>query len=506
MNSSESVGVTLDFFLTRLDELNLRKQSLTVTGWLYAEWMDDFLKWEPGDYNNISSIVIPANRVWIPDISLGNSVDDIFKSEFVELFRVSIYSNGRVVWEPGGVFSISCPIDITYYPFDHQTCELSFGNWQYTKDQVLLRNRSQVVALENYSKNGEWAIEYTKVYASAFVYQCCQELSYPEVNFKLHIRRKFMYYFINIMIPCLMMSILVLMVFYLPPDAGEKISLGVTVLLSFSVFQLMIAEEMPTSSNATPLLEIYMLCFMGASTFSVTVSVFVLNLHHRTEYNKPPHWLRYICLQLLAPWLCLDQKRIKRVNSISPEYECGGDPNAETTESRERVEIKLEIEDNDKDDIKPESRCSLPVQVNQSFTHPLKTDSRELTDNPICPTIKLCDSVESRDSRPTTSSAHLMNVRTAKSTVKLMKSIANLDNSSSLHSRREFLNAVQDVYAEVCQTRKDEELGQALENEWKLIARVVDRCFFIVCTLMLIISSSVIFGIMPYHHAEEITA
>ncbi|XP_055958875.1 neuronal acetylcholine receptor subunit alpha-2-like, partial [Patella vulgata] len=374
MNSSESVGVTLDFFLTRLDELNLRKQSLTVTGWLYAEWIDDFLKWDPDDYNNVSSIVIPANRVWIPDISLGNSVDDIFKSEFVELFRVSIYSNGRVVWEPGGVFSIACPIDITYYPFDHQTCELSFGNWQYTKDQVLLRNRSHVVALENYSKNGEWTIEYTKVYSSAFVYQCCPELSYPEVNFKLHIRRKFMYYFINIMIPCLMMSILVLMVFYLPPDAGEKISLGVTVLLSFSVFQLMIAEEMPTSSNATPLLEIYMLCFMGASTFSVTVSVFVLNLHHRTEYNKPPDWLRYICLQF-----------------------------------------------------------------------------------------------------------------------------------SSLHSRREFLNAVQDVYAEVCQSRRDEELGQALENEWKLIARVVDRCFFIVCTSMLIISSSVIFGIMPYHHAEEIT-
>ena len=43
----------------------------------------------------------------------------------------------------------------------------------------------------------------------------------------------------------MMMSTLTVLVFCLPPDSGEKIALGVTVLLAFSVFMLAIAEKMP---------------------------------------------------------------------------------------------------------------------------------------------------------------------------------------------------------------------------------------------------------------------
>ncbi|ESP00023.1 hypothetical protein LOTGIDRAFT_53687, partial [Lottia gigantea] len=290
MNASESVSVTLDFYMSRLDELYPNKFALSNT--IFQEWIDDFLQWNPEEFDNITRLVLPASKVWLPDLSVGNSIDQIFRREFETMFRVAVYFNGKVVWEPGGIFSTSCPIDITYYPFDSQSCEISIGNWQYTDDQVKLSNRSKVISFENFDPNGEWMIDKTEVYRGEFVYVCCPDLNFPEINFRLYIRRKFLYYFINIMIPCLMMSVLVLMVFYLPPDAGEKISLGVTVLLSFSVFQLMIAESIPTSANTTPLLEIYLLCFMGASTFSVTVSVFVLNLHHRTEYNRPPRLLR----------------------------------------------------------------------------------------------------------------------------------------------------------------------------------------------------------------------
>ena len=37
--------------------------------------------------------------------------------------------------------------------------------------------------------------------------------------------------------------------FYLPADSGEKVSLGVTVLLALTVFQLMVAESMPPSES-----------------------------------------------------------------------------------------------------------------------------------------------------------------------------------------------------------------------------------------------------------------
>ncbi len=63
-----------------------------------------------------------------------------------------------------------------------------------------------------------------------------------------------MFYTINILTPCLTMSLLALLVFYLPPDSGEKVSLGITVLLSFSVFLLLVAENVPKTSEFVPLL------------------------------------------------------------------------------------------------------------------------------------------------------------------------------------------------------------------------------------------------------------
>jgi len=45
-----------------------------------------------------------------------------------------------------------------------------------------------------------------------------------------------------------------LFVFYLPPDSGEKVSLGITVLLSFSVFLLRISENVPKTSDCIPLI------------------------------------------------------------------------------------------------------------------------------------------------------------------------------------------------------------------------------------------------------------
>ena len=46
-------------------------------------------------------------------------------------FQAVLSRDGRVRWEPGGVFQTMCPIDIRFYPFDEQTCELVFGAWSY---------------------------------------------------------------------------------------------------------------------------------------------------------------------------------------------------------------------------------------------------------------------------------------------------------------------------------------------------------------------------------------
>jgi len=77
---------------------------------------------------------------------------------------------------------------------------------------------------------------------------------FPDVTFTLHIRRRTLYYIYNVVFPCVTMSALTLLVFCLPPDSGEKVTMGITVLLSFSVFLLRMGEDLPETSEFIPLL------------------------------------------------------------------------------------------------------------------------------------------------------------------------------------------------------------------------------------------------------------
>jgi len=44
-----------------------------------------------------------------------------------EKIRVLIAYDGVVHWEPGGVFMTTCDIEILYFPFDMQACQIELG-------------------------------------------------------------------------------------------------------------------------------------------------------------------------------------------------------------------------------------------------------------------------------------------------------------------------------------------------------------------------------------------
>ena len=58
-------------------------------------------------------------------------------------------------------------------------------------------------------------------------YDCCPE-PYVDITFKIHIRRRTLYYFFNLIVPCVLISSMALLGFTLPPDSGEKLTLGKT--------------------------------------------------------------------------------------------------------------------------------------------------------------------------------------------------------------------------------------------------------------------------------------
>lgn len=64
------------------------------------------------------------------------SVDGEFEASWKP--NMVIQSDGHVLWIPPIIYKTSCEVDVTYFPFDQQSCRMDLGSWTYTKDQVTL--------------------------------------------------------------------------------------------------------------------------------------------------------------------------------------------------------------------------------------------------------------------------------------------------------------------------------------------------------------------------------
>jgi len=61
--------------------------------------------------------------------------------------RVLIGHDGHVHWEPGGVFTTTCDIDVRYFPFDDQLCMIEFGAWAYHSVRVNITSAADSVSV-----------------------------------------------------------------------------------------------------------------------------------------------------------------------------------------------------------------------------------------------------------------------------------------------------------------------------------------------------------------------
>uniref|UniRef100_A0A915AB42 Uncharacterized protein n=1 Tax=Parascaris univalens TaxID=6257 RepID=A0A915AB42_PARUN len=158
--------------------------------------------------------------------------------------------------------------------------------------------------LSDYVINGEWDLLASPASRSVSYYSCCPE-PYPTLLFSMHVRRRTLYYGFNLIIPSLLISLMTALGFTLPPDAGEKITLEITILLSVCFFLSMVAEMTPPTSEAVPLIGVFFSCCMMVVSASVVFTVVVLNLHFRTpDTHVMSPLVRRILLEWL-PWLMM---------------------------------------------------------------------------------------------------------------------------------------------------------------------------------------------------------
>ncbi|XP_029602393.1 neuronal acetylcholine receptor subunit alpha-3-like [Salmo trutta] len=302
-NVSDPVTVEFEVSISQLVKVDEVNQIMETNLWLRHVWNDYKLKWVPIEYDGLEFIRVPSNKIWRPDIVLYNNAVGDFLVE--DKTKALLKFDGTITWIPPAIFKSSCPMDITYFPFDYQNCSMKFGSWTYDKAKIDLVLIGSKVNLKDFWESGEWEIIDAPGYKHDIKYNCCEEI-YPDITYSFYIRRLPLFYTINLIIPCLLISFLTVLVFYLPSDCGEKVTLCISVLLSLTVFLLVITETIPSTSLVIPLIGEYLLFTMIFVTLSIVITVFVLNVHYRTPMTHTmPAWVRSVFLGLLPKVLLM---------------------------------------------------------------------------------------------------------------------------------------------------------------------------------------------------------
>ncbi|XP_051875682.1 neuronal acetylcholine receptor subunit beta-3a isoform X1 [Pristis pectinata] len=301
-NCNDTIKVKFGLEISQLVDVDEKNQLMATNVWLKQEWNDYKLSWNPDDYGGISTIRVPSESIWLPDIVLYENADGRFESSLMT--KAIVKYNGTVRWTPPASYKSSCTIDVTFFPFDKQNCSMKFGSWTYDGGLVDLILVDEDVDQKNFFDNGEWEI------LNATGIKGIRKdgyYSYPFITYSFILRRLPLFYTLFLIVPCLGLSLLTVLVFYSPSDEGEKLSLSTSVLVSLTVFLLLIEEIIPSSSRVIPLIGEYLLFIMIFVTLSIIVTVFVINVHHRssTTYHPMAPWVKKLFLQTLPRLLCM---------------------------------------------------------------------------------------------------------------------------------------------------------------------------------------------------------
>ncbi|XP_013406815.1 acetylcholine receptor subunit beta-like 1 isoform X3 [Lingula anatina] len=314
-NLSDKLMINFGLTMIQLINVDEKNQIMKTNVWLQTVWYDYQLVWDPADYGGISSIRVPMDKVWTPDIVLFNNADGKYQTDYRS--NVVVYEDGTMLHVPPAIFKSSCEIDVKYFPFDEQECEMHFASWTYTGEQVgfdwyyqekPFKNYS-TVDLADYMPSGTWDIV---VGPGAIVYRAAKDDKPAEtrVIYYIRIRRKTLFYIVNLIIPCILISFLSVSTFYLPSEACEKVALSISILIALVVFILLISKLLPPTSLSVPLIVKFLMFTFIMNIVSVLLAVMTINWHFRSpNSHSMPKWVRVVFLNYL-PRLLL----VKRPN------------------------------------------------------------------------------------------------------------------------------------------------------------------------------------------------
>uniref|UniRef100_A0A1I8BKC5 Neur_chan_LBD domain-containing protein n=1 Tax=Meloidogyne hapla TaxID=6305 RepID=A0A1I8BKC5_MELHA len=297
---------------------NEPQQYILLNSWIVERWKDELLYWDLEQFEGISEIMLPRESVWIPDTTLYNSLvmDDAESRRILNVKVNTLPTDKSALVEMlyPTLYQFSCMLDLRFFPFDIQHCLMTFGSWTHDNKNIdyfayddisdkiiptllsfnLNEQESPTkggIGIDNCIPNEGWNVLSTDVSRREVKFHCCQN-NYTLLEFKLHIQRKPLFYLVNLIIPTSIITLIAIVGFFSSSTVNdareEKISLGITTLLSMSILIFMVSDQMPSTSSFIPLIGWFYTSMMGLISGGTLASSFVIYVQKKGIIGQRP--------------------------------------------------------------------------------------------------------------------------------------------------------------------------------------------------------------------------
>ena len=166
-------------------------------------------------------------------------------------------------------------MNLRYFPFDKHTCQIEFmqvtrygvnfskeDESHYEREGIVFQNGVMNTNLQFLIDNGEWELINLKLDTNPRKVEFKGSIiTYPIYTVTFELERKPSFYVMILMLPSILVSLISVIGFLLPSESGEKVSLQLTALLSYSLVFLVIVDIIPPIGGNFPLIGIWFIFF-----------------------------------------------------------------------------------------------------------------------------------------------------------------------------------------------------------------------------------------------------
>ncbi|XP_075243914.1 neuronal acetylcholine receptor subunit eat-2-like [Convolutriloba macropyga] len=287
-----TVHIFLDLY--QISDVNEQQGVITVKLWLYYYYYSEEAKWNSSEFQR-QALLVPKGTFWEADIVELDAIDIVHQSFD---HQVVFGPTGLVAYRTSmSTIKFSCDFDVSMFPYDQQTCEFKFGPWAIDKKFYRLGPDSniplEIADLAYYKKHDEW--ELIEPVAISFGERAWRfNAVFDQMIVEVNLKREHLFYSVIFMLPNMLLYILSGLVYLVPPESGEKLSLAITVLLAAIVSFGTIADILPASSRNFPVVAIFVGIAVTQMTLGTMLTAVVINIHFMEGRSKMGYKLRRI--------------------------------------------------------------------------------------------------------------------------------------------------------------------------------------------------------------------